>query len=243
MGPTINDIAKTFIHGVPDNCRVFTTTSHIFDDCVKIMNRKNIQLSFSDATDIPDSIMKKFSYIEHKENVALALDVCEYFGVDKKNALKEMYHAQPDPGVLQKYVINFAGKQCTVMYAMAVNDPDSTRLIWQTIDKGFPEIAVLINCRSDRIDRSIQLAGLVTRHLTAHKYILTGAGTDIVKRIMIKTIDKNSILDIGNKEPQQVYHAIGNFIADNSLIFAIGNTVGYGEQLIAEFLKHEENVC
>jgi poly-gamma-glutamate synthase PgsB/CapB len=243
MGPTIKDIAKTFIHVAPDNCRVFTTTSHIFDDCAQSMNRKNITISFSDAAAISDSTMKKFSYIEHKENVALALDVCEYFGIERKNALQEMYHAYPDPGVLQKYVIDFDGKKSTLIYAMAVNDPDSTYRIWQTIDKGFPEIAVLINCRSDRIDRSIQLAGLVSRHLTAHKYILTGAGTDIVKRIMVKTINKNSILDSGNREPHQVYHAIGKFIADNSLIFAIGNTVGYGEQLIAEFLKHEENAC
>jgi poly-gamma-glutamate synthase PgsB/CapB len=243
MGPTIKDIAKTFIHAAPDNCRVFTTTSHIFDDYTHIMNRKNIQIYFSDTIDISENIMKKFPYIEHKENVALALDVCEYFGINKKDALREMYHAHPDPGVLQEYVINFGGKQCTLMYAMAANDPDSTYLIWQTIDKKFPEIAVLINCRSDRIDRSIQLAELVTKRLTAHKYILTGAGTDIMKKSIVKTINKNSILDVGNKNPQQVYQAIGKFIADNSLIFAIGNTVGYGEQLIAEFLKYEVKAC
>lgn len=239
MGPTTKDIARIFIDAAPRNCRIFTTASHIFDDLDRMINYKNIKMYFSETKSVTDDIMKRFSYIEHKTNVALALDVCEYFGVDKKIAIKGMHKTNSDPGVLKKYKIDFDGKKVTLVYAMAVNDPESTQVIWQTIDKNFPEINLLINCRGDRIDRSIQLAKLITKHLKANKYILTGTGTDVLRRKITKTIDRKRILDIGSKEPDYVYHAIGKFVTENSLIFAMGNTVGYGEQMIAEFLKHK----
>jgi poly-gamma-glutamate synthase PgsB/CapB len=239
MGPTVKDIAKTFINVAPRNCRIFTTKSTVFDDLHRERIKNNIKMTYSDEAEISDNIMKKFSYIEHKENVALALDVCEYYGADKKTALMGMYDTNPDPGALQKYSIDFDGKEITLIYAMAANDPDSTYLIWQSINKNFPEVNILINCRGDRIDRSFQLADLIIKRIQADKYIITGSATEVIRRKITKVIDKNKILDLGGKEPSHVYRSIAKFVTDKSIIFAVGNTVGYGEQMIEEFLKYK----
>ena len=70
--------------------------------------------------------MKGFSYIEHRENVALALDICEHIGVKRAIALKGMYKAQPDEGALKAFKIRVFGKDITFYNAFAANDPDFT---------------------------------------------------------------------------------------------------------------------
>jgi hypothetical protein len=44
--------------------------------------------------------MKDFTYLEHPQNVAVALDVCVEAGVDKKIALEGMKKVKPDLGAL-----------------------------------------------------------------------------------------------------------------------------------------------
>ena len=44
--------------------------------------------------------MRGFSWFTFKENVAIALAVAELLGVDRGTALRGMWNAPPDPGVL-----------------------------------------------------------------------------------------------------------------------------------------------
>ncbi len=235
MGPTVQDIAQAFVRAIPNNCPVFVNEHVLSDDVLTKLQNRDVKIYTSRAQDISDAVLSKFSYIEHRENVCLALHVCTQCGVDEKTALKGMQHARPDPGALQQYTLDLDGKDVTLIYAMAANDPESTYLIWQSIDKNFPEINILINCRSDRIDRSFQFARLIKERLQADRYILTGSGTDILARKIYKFIDRGKVLDLGHKKPAQVLHEISTLVDNRSLIFAIGNTVGYGEELIGYF--------
>ncbi len=238
MGPTIKDAARTFIKALPKKCHLFLAENRLFDDFSKVLQQKNIKATISKTRDISDSVMKKFSYMEHKENVILALDVCKYFDVDEKIALKGMYNSKPDPGALRTYHLKLNDKKITFINAMAANDPDSTHQIWQTIDKNYDEINVLINCRSDRIDRTIQFAKIVKEHLHADHYILTGSGTKVLDRNLRRSVQKNNILNLGDKSPDQVIDSVAAFVSNKSLVFAIGNTAGYGVILMNLLLKH-----
>lgn len=240
MGPTVQDIARAFIKTVPQNCHVFINENTLSDDSLAELHNKNAHIYTSRAVDISDVVMSKFSYIEHKENVCLALRVCTHFGIDEKTALKGMHDMSPDPGALRRYVIKLDAKKITLVNAMAANDPESTYLIWQSIDKKFPEINILINCRDDRIDRSFQFAKLIKDRLQADHYILTGSGTDILARKIYKCVDRSNILDLGHKNPVQVFRDIARFVGNKSLIFAIGNTVGYGEEMMTYFLQNQK---
>ena len=55
--------------------------------------------------------MEGFRYIEHKDNVALALSFCEKLGVDREKALLGMKKANPDPGALRIYDLEFFDKK------------------------------------------------------------------------------------------------------------------------------------
>jgi poly-gamma-glutamate synthase PgsB/CapB len=239
MGPTVKDIAKHFLNALPKNATLFLGDDDIIKDSENILQRKNAEVHISDTERLPDHIITDFHYIEHKANVALALDVCKHFNVDENDALQAMRKATPDPGVLRKHTLMAAGKETTLINAMAANDPDSTYLIWQMVDKEYTEINIMINCRDDRIDRSFQMAKLLRERLQADHYILTGSGTEILARQLHKTFKSEQILDAGGKDPADAVEAITDFIADKSLIFAMGNTVGYGAELIKHFLLNE----
>ncbi len=239
MGPTISDIAKHFLNALPKNSTLFLGDRSILRDNEQIMKRKRVDVHVSDTERLPDHIVSDFHYIEHKANVALALDVCRYYDVNERDALKAMREAAPDPGVLRKHLLMMPGKRIILVNAMAANDPDSTYLIWQMIDKEYPEINVMVNCRSDRIDRSFQMAKLIRERLSADHYILTGTGTEVLSRELHKTLKADKILDVGGKTPADAVKAITDFVTGNSLIFAIGNTVGYGAELVQYFLRNE----
>ena len=107
------------------------------------------------------------------------------------------------------------------------------------INKDYPQVNILVNCRNDRIDRSFQIADLIRERLRADQYILTGSGTEILARKLHKIIEREKILDVGGKKPEDVVNTVADFVSDNSFIFAIGNTVGYGEKMMQRFLVNE----
>ena len=240
MGPTVHDIAHAFIEAVPKRCRVITPEPEIFRQFDDLITGKRLHMSVLKAGDIKDSDHENFSYIEHKQNIELALAVCQHYGIDRKTALSGMQTMQPDPGALMKYKLELKSKRVVIINAMAANDPESTLLIWAETDKKFNEINLLINCRDDRIDRSFQIAELIRDHMLADQIILTGKGTAVLRKKLQKMISgkKDIIIDLGNKNPSQVVDEIANVIADNSLLFALGNTVGFGARLLEEFQKH-----
>jgi len=75
---------------------------------------------------VSDGEMAGFSYLEHKENVALALEVADRFGVPRTAALAAMYRALPDPGVLRETAIPTEKGRLHFFNALAANDPDSS---------------------------------------------------------------------------------------------------------------------
>jgi len=239
MGPTINDIARHFVDAIPDNSTLFAAENSILQNQESNLRRRQIKTHFSDADRVTDTIVVDFHYIEHKANVALALDVCKNLGVNENTALDAMRSAAPDPGVLRRHALTLGQKQVILVNAMAANDPDSTFLIWQMIDREYPEINILVNCRIDRIDRSFQMARLISERMPADHYILTGSGTHILARKLFKAIEHEKVIDAGEKTPEHVVQTVADTVSNRSLIFAMGNTVGYGEEMMKQFLLHE----
>ena len=125
-----------------------------------------------------------FPYLEHAENVALALAVCGHLGIPRAAALAGMQRMTPDPGALRRYTVRSGDKTVEFVNAFAANDPDSTLLIWQRLELDRPVPGrlrmVLANCRPDRLQRSGQIAELVAKRIHADHVILSGAGTDLV---------------------------------------------------------------
>jgi poly-gamma-glutamate synthase PgsB/CapB len=257
MGPTVRDVAKALTNTIPDKALFFTAEQEylpIFADKARRLGTECLQAR---GDTVSEEDMKGFTYVEHKENVALALLVCEKLNVDRKTALTGMYRTLPDPGALRVFDIRDGGKRMEVFNTLAANDPDSIHILWQqlVLSNG-PEIGgrrwaksapppsparrqriVLVNCRSDRNDRTRQLAELCAASLEADYYVATGGMVGIFVRTAISHgLPREKVLGFGdNWAPEKVYKGVLNLVRNDAMIFATGNIVGYGDEVIQYF--------
>jgi poly-gamma-glutamate synthase PgsB/CapB len=236
MGPTVKDVARALANTVPEHGKFFTAEQEFFPIFARQAERMGTPAFQTHAESVTDEEMKGFTYIEHKENVALALAVCAELKVERKTALQGMYRSQPDPGAMRVYTIRDQGKSLELINTLAANDPDSINLLWQMTRKRKPERIVLVNCRADRTDRSRQLAELSARSFDADYFVASGGMAAVFLRHAAgEGIRKEKLVNAGDRSPAEVYETVLKLVRQDALVFATGNIVGYGAELVAYF--------
>ena len=190
--------------------------------------------------------MEGFSYIEHRDNVALALAVCQHLKIDREVALKGMYQAIPDAGALRRYKVDAFHKKLFFYNAFAANDPDSTYMVWQKIrdEIGLEGVRIiLLNTRQDRLDRAKQLAELAGKKLTKEidHLILIGQSTDVVENLTINYgLSQKKIINLGWTTPAKVFEKVLSLTEKLSTTLAIGNMGGMGAET-AQFFENRSS--
>jgi poly-gamma-glutamate synthase PgsB/CapB len=241
MGPTLEDAAKSFAHTIPSQGILFTTEERYLPLLQEWARSLHTEVISANAAQLTDEEMSGFGYYEHKENVALALQVCQHLGIDRERALRAMHRMSPDPGALKIYRFQEDGKELSFINAFAANDPDSILILWRELSTRSPHRIVILNCRKDRADRSRQLGELLATELNAHCYIITGSSTAIaVKRALSMGLSRERIIDMEGSSPQGVYEKAVQLAQEKTLVFAIGNIVGYGETIVKVFANKGE---
>src|SRR5438128_11014094 len=99
MGPSLEDVAWNLSGIVPSNGVVVTAEKRYLPIIRKRAEENYAKLIEVDPDTVPDETLSKFSYMILKENIAIALRVCELLGVPPDEALKGMLDAKPDPGL------------------------------------------------------------------------------------------------------------------------------------------------
>ncbi|MEO0131305.1 MAG: poly-gamma-glutamate synthase PgsB, partial [candidate division WOR-3 bacterium] len=106
MGPTLKDVAINLARTIPKRGVLFIFEEENYLEIFeKKAKERDCKIVYVKKDSVNDEMMKGFSYLEHKENVALALAVCEYLGCEKDKALWGMKKINPDPGVLRVFEI------------------------------------------------------------------------------------------------------------------------------------------
>ncbi len=246
MGHTLPEIAETMGRTIPKNQHFFSAEDIIPDELKKITDKRNTISHFVEASSVSINDMKGFSYIEHRDNVALALAVCDHVGVDRETALKGMYQAVPDAGALRGYKIEAFQKHLVFYNAFAANDPDSTFMIWKKIrdEVGMEGVKiVLLNTRQDRLDRARQLAELAGSKLSveADYLILIGQSTEVVWHMAISYgFPQKKIINLGYTTSAKVFEKMLSITHKSSTIVAIGNMGGMGAET-AEYFENRSS--
>lgn len=246
MGHTLPEIAETLGRTIPNNEHLFTS-ENVIPQTLKIMaDKRNTISHFIDPQSVSMEEMKGFVYIEHRENVSLALAVCEHLGIDRETALKGMYEAIPDAGALMAYKVEAFQKHIVFYNAFAANDPDSTFLVWQKIKNeiGLDGLRiVLLNTRQDRLYRADQLVEMIGKKMKDETdyLILMGQSTDVVETMAIKYgITRKKILNLGFTTPDKIFEQVLSVTEKSSTIIAIGNMGGMGAETAA-FFEHRSH--
>ncbi len=247
MGNTLPEIAETLGKTIPKNEQFFSAENTIQETLKSMADKKNTSAHFIDSGEVSKEEMNGFSYIEHRENVAIALSVCTHLNIDRKTALNGMYKAVPDAGALRRFHVEAFQKHIYFFNAFAANDPDSTWMIWQKIGneigfEGSP--IILLNTRHDRLDRARQLAEMIGRKLSEEIafLILIGQSTDLVENILSTfNFQRKKIVNLGYTEPSKVFEKLLALTEKTSTVVAIGNMGGMGAETAA-FFEHRNTM-
>ena len=244
MGPTIDDVKKSLGNTIPQNGKVVFGEKNIVDSVSDVAEFRNTKYFVADEDAISDTQLAGFPYIEHPQNIAVALKVCDELGVKKETALYGMQNSQPDPGALVINNIDFGKGKVYFINSMAANDPVSTLQIWNIIKSKFTSknyFTIYLNCREDRRRRTHQLLELIYKEIKPQKAIIRGKKIETLVNKMV-SFSPNTITQIV-QENQSIQSSIDKFkeLPSESLLFAIGNQVGFGQDLINTLMELKPN--
>ena len=245
MGPTLEMVAKSLSSTIPRNGIMFTSEKKYLPIIQEEGKKLNCQIIPVSPENITDQMMSGFTYLEHKDNVALALAVCAHLGIERDKALEGMYKCNPDPGVLRIFEINYYQKKMEFVNAFAANDPDSYAIIWELLKPYIStekKLIVLVNGRDDRIQRSEQLGELISKMYADH-FVLVGKYTNALANKAISSgLSHHKIVDLGGYPVDDVFEQILSLTPSKSIVVGIGNIVGLGEEIVTHFINRGREI-
>ena len=244
MGPTEEDVVKSLCNSIPVGGVLVTAEQKHKNILKKVTYDNNSDFIISDENSLSNEYIDNFSYIEHPQNIAIALDVCEKLGVDRDIAIGGMHQVQPDLGAL--IVWKLIGQKGSLQFVngMAANDPVSTLQIWKFVIDRYPTksaTAVFFNSRDDRPMRTKQMLELTFEEIRPEYLIVRGDKIEAkINKLKHHSPETIVIIFSINEKADVVSKAILK-LPDDSLIYAIGNQVGVGQEILEDLARNRSN--
>ena len=241
MGPTEDDVAYSLCNTIPVDGILITGEDQKKDILKKVASSNRSDLIFSDDKSVTNDELDKFTYMEHPSNVAVALDVCKEAGISRDIALAGMHKVQPDLGALVAWNLDMNVKRLQFVNGMAANVPVSTLQIWKFVIDRYPAVGgtcVFFNSREDRPLRTRQMIELTLEEIKPDHFIIRGDKVTSAVRGLSHHSPKTDVKVIGLDEPLNEVVDLLEDLPNDTLIYAIGNQVGAGQdilQLISEY--------
>jgi gamma-polyglutamate synthase len=241
MGHRLRDIAMSLSNTIPFKGTLFTAEQDKLDVFKEVAAKRGTEVNAVTDHGVSHEDMMGFNHIEHPENVALSIAVCESLGVSKEQALEGMRKAQPDPGALRIWDLEMDGRHFSLVNAFAANDPQSTKTIWNMI-KEHPSLdhehtCAFLNTRSDRVSRTSQLLELILKDIKPDSLFVRGDKMERFEKPYFSKVN-GSVEQFSENEDAAVFAKKLLSQKGNTLIFGIGNIVGSGFQILDELKKY-----
>ena len=239
MGSTMEEIALSLSNTIPFNGTLVTAERDVLEPLERVAKSRNSNVNVVDANSISKDYMDKFPFLEHAENVALALQVCKDVGVAEDLALSGMLKTNPDPGALVIWDLNFEGRRHHFVNAFAANDPKSTLQIWNMLEHRFGDSStcIFLNTRTDRRYRTNQLINLVCNEIQPDLFIIRG---DDLPKELHELIDNHESMKIklfpDKTNPSHLFDFFASI--EPQFIMGVGNIVGWGENFVADLKEY-----
>jgi poly-gamma-glutamate synthase PgsB/CapB len=242
MGPTVVDVAKALAGTTPVGGRLYTSEQRhldVFQAAARDRKSQMIAVDDDDVAEVSWDELAAFPHIEHPDNVALALKVCMDLGVDRQTALRGMWGAPADPGVMSLYRLDQRDREILFVNGFAANDPESTGTNWNMLVDRFKRVErriALFNCRCDRTDRSVQLADACVRWKPADHYVLIGSATDVfARRAVSQGLDRGRITCAEKTHADQLVDLLSRQGGRSAFVMGMGNISGPGMEVVDYF--------
>jgi poly-gamma-glutamate synthase PgsB/CapB len=244
MGPEVTDVARALAGTVPFAGRLYTAEQKHLPILAAASQQRNtslISIADDEVADVAWDELAGFAHIEHPDNVALALRICTDLGIDRNTAIRGMWEAPTDAGVMNLYQLDESDRQIYFVNGFAANDPESTGSNWNMLVDRFRRVdhhIALLNCRADRADRSLQLADACLRWKPADHYVLIGSATDVfARRALSQGLDPSRLTRAENVETNRLVGMLNHCAGRSAMVMGMGNISGPGLDLVDYFQR------
>lgn len=245
LGPSPSDVARNLGRTIPRNATLFTAASNWFELFQQAASRRGSRVCLVEKGSVTAQEMAPFDYLEHPENLALALAVCQHLGVERQPALRAMWPTAPDPGVTRRWTIHGEGGRIEFYNAFAANDPQSVLRIWRRVaPASLARKIALVVLRPDRPARAGQYADFLARNALFDHCVLAGDPLGPVRRRILRNCsDPRQFTFLQGARAPDILVNIRQLAADSpeTVVIGMGNIVGLGEEVAACFQRESES--
>jgi poly-gamma-glutamate synthase PgsB/CapB len=250
MGPTARDVATALAGMLSVGGKVFTCESDNVDVLLEACEDRGSVLVRVDSAGV-DAVsadeLAQFRYTEHAENVALVLSICADFGISRQVALAGMFRALPDPGAMTAHHLDGFGRSLVFYNGFAANDPVSTGQVWRLAcdqQAARPTKIAIFNCRSDRPERSAQLAEALATWPSPDWIVLMGTDTQLFARQASRAgVDMKTLVSVEGQRVEEIFERLVEISGRSAMLMGMGNIGGSGldlAQLFKDRAAHQE---
>jgi poly-gamma-glutamate synthase PgsB/CapB len=251
MGESLEEIADTMSLMVPYNGVLITAEDrpHLRERLRKNAEARGSQLIYADPAMVTDKDLAGFNYLSFRENISIGLAVAELLGIPRTTAMRGMWNARPDVGVVNIQHTTWKGKEIVWIPLFAVNDRESTIISVDALKPYYKPDATrfgILNNRYDRADRAMRFANIAAKDLDMEYWITFGAyETQVSERMLELGMPPEKIINLGfsvNPSLEQIFDKIASLIkGDQGVLIGLVNIHTPQAELLLEYFHHRSD--
>ena len=245
MGESLEEIADTMSLMIPHDGVLITAEDrpHLRERLRKNAEVRGTQLICADPAKVTDQDLAGFDYLSFRENIAIGLAVAEILGIPRLTAMRGMWNARPDVGVVSIQRTSWKGKEIVWIPLFAVNDRESTILSVDALKPYYRPDAIrfgTLNNRYDRAERAMRFANIAARDLDMDYWITFGAyEQQVTKHMQELGVNPEKIINMGfsvNPSLEEIFNKITSLIpGDQGVLIGLVNIHTPQAELLLEY--------
>ncbi|HLO32416.1 MAG TPA: poly-gamma-glutamate synthase PgsB [Anaerolineales bacterium] len=248
MGESLEEIADTLSLMIPHDGILITAEDrpHLRERLAKNAEARNSRLVYADPNWITDQDLAGFNYLSFKENISIGLAIAEILGIPRATAMRGMWNARPDVGVVNIQKTTWKKKEILWIPLFAVNDRESTIIGVDALRPYYDQNATrigILNNRYDRADRAMRFANIAAHDLDLDYWITFGAYESQVTEHMLKSgVARERIINLGfsvNPSLEQIFNKIAGLIkGEQGVLIGLVNIHTPQAELLLDYFHH-----
>jgi len=190
--------------------------------------------------DVDATATPAMTYIEHPDNLAIALEVARIAGIPRDVALRGVSRAHADPGAACVIELAHPSGAWRLVNLFAANDPESTFAALEAIQAAFGDIerpVLLFAARNDRVARSSEFAAVLAHeHARFARVVVWGERTRaMLRKARRRGVPSSVIVDAGFRPPAALTELLLACMQADRTVVGVGNIIGPA-QVLLDFL-------
>jgi len=251
MGESLEQIADTLSLMIPHDGILITAEdrAQLRKRLAKNADLRRSQMVYADPNWVTEQDLAGFNYLSFKENISIGLAVADILGIPRATAMRGMWNARPDVGVVNIQRTIWKQKEILWIPLFAVNDRESTIIGVDALQPYYSPNATrigILNNRYDRADRAMRFADIAAHDLDFDYWITFGAYESQVTSHMIKEgVSPERIINLGfsvNPTLEQIFDQIADLIkGDQGVLIGLVNIHTTQAELLLEYFHHRSD--